>query len=96
MPNTEQHSSLWWSNSTFVLAPNNEGMETNTLRVKYGDGINTWENLEYSGLKRVGRNLVVDASFPNYAYKDTIIDGNSINLQDRVIDGNSKTIQDVG
>lgn len=63
MPNTEQHTSTWWATSDLILPENNEGMETDTLKVKYGDGVSVWADLDYSGFKRVGRNLVVDPDF---------------------------------
>ena len=92
---TIQHTKLWWSSNNPIMALDQECMETDTFRVKYGDGVSGYNDLEYSGFKRVSRHLVVDASFPNYAYIDTIIDGNSIYLQDRIIEGNSKIIKDV-
>ena len=92
---SEIHTSLWWTGQNPIPALEQECVESNTLRVKYGDGLTNYNDLEYSGFKRVNRHLVVDATFPNYAYIDTIIDGNSLVLQDRIIEGNSKTIQDV-
>lgn len=92
---TIQHTKLWWSSNNPILALDQECVETDTLRVKYGDGVTNYNDLEYSGFKRVSRHLVVDSGFPNYAYIDTIIDGNSIYLQDRIIEGNSKIIKDV-
>lgn len=92
---SEIHTSLWWSSQNPVIALEQEGVESDTLRVKYGDGVTAWNDLDYSGFKRVNRHLIVDSGYPNYAYIDTIIDGNSIHLQDRIIEGNSKIIKDV-
>lgn len=92
---SEIHTKLYWSSSNPIPALEQECVESDSLRVKYGDGVTNYNDLDYSGFKRVNRHLVVDASFPNYAYIDTIIDGNSLVLQDRIIAGNSKIIQDI-
>lgn len=39
-----------WTSSNPILAAGEPGLETDTLRVKYGDGSNTWTNLAYSAV----------------------------------------------
>ena len=39
-----------WTSSNPILAAGEPGLETDTLRVKYGDGSNTWTNLSYSAV----------------------------------------------
>ena len=39
-----------WANANPILAAGEPGVETDTLRVKYGDGSNTWTNLAYSAV----------------------------------------------
>lgn len=39
-----------WTNSNPILAAGEPGVETDTLRVKYGDGSSTWTNLAYSAV----------------------------------------------
>ena len=39
-----------WTSSNPILAAGEPGLETDTLRVKYGDGANTWTNLAYSAV----------------------------------------------
>ena len=39
-----------WSNSNPILASGEPGLETDTLKVKYGDGITNWANLSYSAV----------------------------------------------
>jgi hypothetical protein len=48
-----------WSNSNPILASGEPGLETDTLKVKYGDGITNWSNLSYS--------IVGNATFANSA-----------------------------
>jgi hypothetical protein len=55
-----QHSSAWWIANNPVLGLDIEGIETDTKKVKYGDGITAWNDLEYSGFKRNSRHLIVD------------------------------------
>ena len=39
-----------WTSSNPILAAGEPGLETDTLRVKYGDGSNTWANLAYQAV----------------------------------------------
>ena len=39
-----------WTSSNPILAAGEPGLETDTLRAKYGDGSNTWTNLAYSAV----------------------------------------------
>jgi hypothetical protein len=43
-----------WSTANPILAPGEPGLETDTAKVKYGDGLTAWNSLAYSG-----------AAFPN-------------------------------
>jgi len=36
-----------WTSINPVLAPGEPGLETDTLKIKYGDGTRTWNNLSY-------------------------------------------------
>lgn len=40
-----------WNNANPVLLLNEEGRETDTGRIKYGDGVSKWKELGYSGEK---------------------------------------------
>lgn len=39
-----------WTSANPILAAGEPGLETDTLKVKYGDGTTTWANLEYSSV----------------------------------------------
>jgi len=36
-----------WTSINPVLSSGEPGLETDTLKIKYGDGIHTWNNLSY-------------------------------------------------
>lgn len=46
-----------WTSTNPVLAAGEQGLETDTLKTKYGDGTTAWTSLDYSG------GLVPDATF---------------------------------
>ena len=39
-----------WTSENPILAAGEPGLETDTLRLKYGDGANTWANLSYQSV----------------------------------------------
>lgn len=39
-----------WTSSNPILAAGEPGLETDTLKIKYGDGSNTWANLSYQSV----------------------------------------------
>jgi hypothetical protein len=47
-------TSAAWTASNVVLAAGEAGFETDTSRLKFGDGVNTWDNLPYANLSSLG------------------------------------------
>lgn len=84
----KQYTSAYWASLNPILSAETEGIETDTRRQKYGDGITAWNDLPYTGLLRVGRHLETGDD-SECGYIDTIIDENEFILKDRVITGNS-------
>lgn len=71
-------------------------VESDTLRVKFGDGETAYTDIEYSGFIWVNNHLEIEPSSRSVtAYIDTIIDENEIVLRDRIIAGNSIVIQEI-
>lgn len=93
MSRVVEHTALWWATENPILADEQEGIETDTLRQKYGDGVTAWNDLEYTGLFRVNRHL--ELGDIDNSYIDTIIDENEFVMKDRIIAGNSIIIKDV-
>lgn len=92
MSRVVEHTALWWATENPILADEQEGIETDTLRQKYGDGVTAWNDLEYTGIKREGRHLTAEDCVCT-GIKDTVIDENECTVKDRIIIGNSKTLK---
>ena len=43
-----------WANSNIILAAGEIGFETNTSKIKFGDGVLTWNQLPYANLSSIG------------------------------------------
>lgn len=56
----QQYTSAYWASNNPVLGLDVAGVEIETRRVKYGDGVTTWENLPFSGLKLISRHVEVE------------------------------------
>lgn len=54
-----------WNSVNPILAPGEIGHETDTGRIKIGDGTSTWEDLEYSGGGVIGQ---LDGGAPDSIY----------------------------
>lgn len=56
----EQHTTAYWTSENPILAKNFAGVETETLRIKYGNAVTEWLDLPYSGFKLVDNHLVAE------------------------------------
>jgi len=43
-----------WTNSNIILAAGEVGFETNTSKIKFGDGVLAWDKLPYANLSSIG------------------------------------------
>jgi hypothetical protein len=46
-----------WASVNPILSAGEPGFETDTLKVKYGDGVHTWNNLSYASSPSVTNNI---------------------------------------
>lgn len=76
-----------WTAANPVLALAEPGLETDTNRIKYGDGVTAWNSLPYSGTNpEIAGNLVptVDGAYtlgsPSFRWADLYLTGNSLYL----------------
>lgn len=84
------HTSEFWTSQNPVLGIDVEGVESDTLKQKFGNGFDRWNDLEYTGFLRVRRHLVIqDASCNCEKIIDSIIFENEGKIKDRIIYQNS-------
>lgn len=68
----------FWESENPILRDGEPGLETDTRRVKYGDGVNHWRELPYSSASSVDLELPPDSALalhisdpePHPAYDD--------------------------
>lgn len=71
-----QHPAAYWTSTNPVLGLDMEGVETDTKKIKYGDAASAWNDLPYSGLKRISRHVEVEVSgFQELSLVSGVIDG---------------------
>jgi len=46
-----------WASVNPILSAGEPGFETDTLKVKYGDGVHAWNNLSYASSPSVTNNI---------------------------------------
>jgi len=46
-----------WASTNPILSAGEPGFETDTLKVKYGDGVKTWNNLSYASAPSVTKDI---------------------------------------
>jgi hypothetical protein len=65
-------STLWTSENPVLLA-GEQGLETDTRKFKFGDGVNAWIDLEYASADGIG---TIDGGSPDSVYGGTTpVDG---------------------
>lgn len=90
---TEQ-TAIWFELNNPVIPYEQMTIETDTKRVKYGDGETAYNDIEYSGFVWRNNHLEVEGESEAH-FIDTIIDDNEFILRDREITGNSIIIKDI-
>lgn len=92
-----------WQTKNLLLAVGEPGFETDTLRLKIGDGVTLWNDLPYVGEQNI-QNYPTHYDFPsigkaNYLYKaeseDKLYQWNSSTLSFEVISNVEGSIDDI-
>ena len=80
-----------WTSSNPILAAGEPGLETDTLRVKYGDGSNTWANLAYQSVANA--TFATNATIANVANLVAVANVSGIgNIATINLDGNVSNV----
>jgi hypothetical protein len=53
----KQYTRAYWNSSNPVLPLDIAGIEIETMRVKYGDGVTPWKELPFCGLKFISKHI---------------------------------------
>ncbi len=80
-----------WTSANPILASGEPGLETDTLALKYGDGVTEWNDLEYSAVGNAAyANVAGTANVANIAYSVNVSNVANIgNIATINLDGNA-------